>query len=162
MGIISEISDQIPKLKEYLSYIFEKKRTNTIGNNLKILSFNSLRAELFNPQKETNQSAYTIVLDLAFQAVTSLLSELHNKNKAIVGYLSSTDGRATLGKVGNNDNAECPFGAFTWAVQKNGTIGLGHAGRMAQARINGDFDQGYKRFMNPKDGSKNQSSDVAM
>eukprot|EP00957_Ditylum_brightwellii_P058559 4440532-Ditylum_brightwellii.AAC.1 len=135
---------------------------------------NSLRAELFNPQKETNQSTDTIVLDLAFQAVTSLLSELCNKNKAIVGYLSSTDGRfsflntsdndyrATLGKVGNNDNAECPFGDFTWAVQKNGTIRLGHAGRMSQACINGDFDQGHKRFINPKDGSKNQSSDVAM
>eukprot|EP00957_Ditylum_brightwellii_P150064 11428685-Ditylum_brightwellii.AAC.1 len=45
---------------------------------------------------------------------------------------------------------------------QNGTIGLGHAGKMAQACINGDFDQGHKSFINPKDGSKNQSSDVAM
>eukprot|EP00957_Ditylum_brightwellii_P076761 5834319-Ditylum_brightwellii.AAC.1 len=60
------------------------------------------------------------------------MSELCNKDKATVEYLSSADGRfsflntsdddhrATLGNIGNNDNNEHPFGAFTWAVHKMG------------------------------------------
>ena len=120
------------------------------------MSFKNLRAELFNPQNETNKSTDGIVLDLEFKAVTSLLSELRDKHKSTVEYLSSADGRfsflntsdedyrATLGKIGNNDNTEHPFGAFTWSLQKHGTIRLYHAGGMAQAHVNGDFDRGHK------------------
>ena len=65
------------------------------------------------------------MLNLEFEAVTILLSEMSNEKKATVEYLSILYGRfillnaydedhkSTLGKIAVNDNSERPFGALT-------------------------------------------------
>ena len=100
-----------------------------------------------------------MAIELSFEAVTCLLIELANGNKATADYLSSADGKfsfintsdddhkATLGKVAVNDNAERPFAALTWQLQTFSCLGVQNAGGIAQARVNGDFRRDHQRMI---------------
>ena len=80
--VFSDIENKVQQLKEYLLYIFEEKKTDTVSGESKSFPYYQLRAERFFPKNETNKSAYSVVLDLLFEAVTSSLSDLRDEKKA--------------------------------------------------------------------------------
>ena len=68
-------------------YLFEENKNYTVGVESKLLSYDRLRAELFYPDNKTNKSTDSVVPDLVFEAVMSLLSELRDEKKATAEYL---------------------------------------------------------------------------
>ena len=74
-------------MKGYLLCIFEENQTDTVSGESKSLLYDILLAELFYPNNNTNKSTDSVVLDLSFEAVMSLLSDLRYETKATAEYL---------------------------------------------------------------------------
>ena len=100
------------------------------------------------------------MLDLSFEAVMSLLSDMCDETKSTAEYqsvlygrfiflnTSDEDHKATMGKIAANDNSKRPFGALTGQLQIYGFLGLQHSGIMAQASVNGGFNRGHIALIN--------------
>ena len=114
------------------------------------------------------------MLDLVFEAVVILLSELRDENKGASEYLSILYGRfrflntpyedqkSTLGNIAVNYNAKHPFGALTGQLQSYGFLGFHHAGVMAQACVNGDFHFVNAALINGKNIVEKKAINAAM
>ena len=114
------------------------------------------------------------MLHLLFEEVTSLMSDLRYEKKATAEYISILDGKfsflntsdeyqkANLGKIAVNNNAENPFGALPGQLHSSGFLLLQHAGGIAQACINGDFNHGHTALITGKNIVEKKNSNDAM
>ena len=166
LGIFNEYRNEINQFDEYLKYVYENKKHRTVARTeVRFLPYLELKKEVFAPSDPSNLETDHLMNDLSKIVATSILEEIRHPNKATHNHLSSCNGiyswancteeqkKAGLGIRATNDIAESSFGSLTEAISSNSTIGLTHAGGMAMARQNGDFNTPIAYARN-KDNSK--------
>ena len=84
MSIFQSLKDDLPEFEEFLNFLLEHKETPTIikngsdltdFNNLKVLSYDLLRVELFFPAREENQATNTVCTNMAVELAQTMLED---------------------------------------------------------------------------------------
>ena len=59
MGMFDEYIEELPPLKEYWTFMFDKKQMSVVSRNTgaKVLHIAQLRSELFHPKNQTNKDS---------------------------------------------------------------------------------------------------------
>ena len=115
----------------------------------KVMQFKEAVSHLFHPTRKTDKDTRKSVIKLAKVATNSLITELHDKNKATYKYLSISNSdmcykncseemkKDFLGKKATNDEAESALGATTYEIQKGNHIGISNAAAVSDLNCNG-------------------------
>jgi hypothetical protein len=96
MNISSPLYDELPELREHLTYYFEEKESNVTGlfsQGNCVLAIDLAKCELFYPTRIENQQTNDLCVNLAREVVTCLLLEVADPKKATSDYLSNCNGR---------------------------------------------------------------------
>ncbi len=126
MSILSPLYEEIPPLKEYLDYHFEKKEGNVIGSckeHERVLAINEAMAKLFFPQKMENCQTTEFCKELAVGVATMFLTKLTDPTKSTHNYINDDllafnnllieEKEASLGMQANNDPSKGNFATST-------------------------------------------------
>ena len=116
------------------SSMTEKKSSDTVNKKTKVVPFDKINCELFDPDRKENQDTTCLVNKMAVEMAQCLLEELRDPKKATSDYLTSEDGEfswgnttedeheSCLGKMTTTDPAEAPFAALTRQMEQFGHI----------------------------------------
>jgi hypothetical protein len=130
--------------------MFEKKQMKVIlwKDGSKVVHYTRLFKNLFSPNREADKLTTDRVYELGSIAVTTIIAELLDQNKATYKYLSisepeisyrySTDERkqSLMGIRATNDEAESVLGGATANIQQYGCISLSGAGAVSDMKHN--------------------------
>lgn len=151
MDIFKEYREELPEFKEYWEDTFKKRQMSVVArkSGTKVMQFKEAVSHLFNPTRKTDKDTRNRVIELAKVATNSLITELHDKNKATYKYLSISNSdmcykncseemkKDFLGKKATNDEAESALGATTYEIQKGNRIGITNAAAVSDLNRNG-------------------------
>jgi hypothetical protein len=162
MNIFSPLYDELPELKEYLTYYFEEKESNVTGSFRQgdcVLAIDLAKCEVFYPTRIENQQTNDLCVNLAREVATCLLLEVADPKKAISDYLSNCNRRfswdkssteekdASIGMRATNDPSESQFATFAEALATGGRIGMDMASGIGQTRYNNDFGRDQDQYV---------------
>ena len=149
MNLFSEIAEEIPEFKHYLTYEFEQKKTHFVEKSQsRAVPLKMLVNELFFPADSDNKNSDATLEKVAAVGIQALKDELETKKKATYKYLSISGSefsyehcpeevkKAMLGTMATNDLAESSFAGVTAQIQAFGRIGLNSAAAISDARRN--------------------------
>ena len=135
LNIFSVFEEELPPLKECLSYVKNKKRQNTKeSNNTKELSFDILKDELFESQDITNIESNYLMGNLGSIVAKSLLDELRDPKNDTSDHLTTSGGKCSYESAtdydltegedicATNNLAESRFGYLTDQIHSYSTI----------------------------------------
>ena len=144
---------KLQALDDYMTHIFEVKKTQTLNGKAKGMLHKTIREELFNPKRQENIESTDMTLEIVDVGIVSWVEDMidqrpgkqtHKHLSHLGGYLSwkkatKAEHEATKGKEATNDVCESPFGTISDQLSKFLMISLGHASATGLARTNKDF-----------------------
>ena len=126
MGMFSFIEEKIPPFKKYNEYLYVTKKSVFISRaGSKVVSFQLLRAELFNPTDEDNKATTPFMQKLGKITAKTFIDEFKDRKKVTWEHLTELKGKrsfgecsteekdALVGKRATNDVTESSFLSFT-------------------------------------------------
>ena len=145
--------NELKKFDGHLACMHENKKQNKVARKSeKSMPCTELKNELFTPSEPSNMETSHLMEDLCKMAVSSILEEIRNPNKAAPNHLPSANRKfcwenaveqeknSGLCMHATSDIAELSFGSLTETLTCNSTIGLNDDRGIAMVRQNGDFD----------------------
>ena len=122
----------------------------------KVVPYELLIDELFDPQDETNQRTNDCMSGVIPRLINALTKELRDPKKITSSHLSSQDGELSwinsteedlqnvIGVLIVNDPCEHSFGILADELKSYENLGLTFAGSMTLCKKNGDFASGFR------------------
>ena len=162
MNIFSPLYDELPELKEHLTYYFEEKESNVTGSfsqGDRVLAIDLAKCEVFYPTRIENQQTHSLCVNLARKAETCLLLEVADPKKATSDYLSDCNSRfswnkssteeknARIGMRATTDSSESQLATFTKALATGGRIGVDMASGIGQTQYINDFGRDQDQYV---------------
>jgi hypothetical protein len=162
MTIFSDIVDEVEPFEKYLHFMFKEKASNPVETRAKedkVKPYQLLWDKLFYPIRKDIQQTYNLTCQLACEAATVFLIELHDPTKATSEYLSSMSGPKSLSNASDqtklmlsnvsasNSVLEANYASSTVYLKLSGTIRLDHVCAEGQTWHNNDFGHSHECYI---------------
>ncbi|KAL7546176.1 hypothetical protein ACHAWF_015185 [Thalassiosira exigua] len=152
MELYSELADELPEFRDYLSKQFEDSTSHIVETSrTKAVPLSRLLDELFSPCDVDNQESTEMLEKVAAVGIEAMKKELLDETKATHKYLSVSGSEYSfehcpesvkkdmLGAMATNDLAESSFAGVTSQLQSFGRIAMCSAAAVSDAKRNKFF-----------------------
>lgn len=158
MEIFKPLARSIEPFQDYLTFIFEGKRSNRVGSRAeedKVLPWHLVREELFFPTRKDIIQSTEFSAVLAVEAAAVFRIEFRDARKATAKYLSDINGAKSMKNVtaaerlagrgidASNSISESLHASSTYNLQLGSTIRLDHCAAEGQTRSNNDLGRDH-------------------